>query len=216
MEEEVLGFACCKLDGMVEQGTNGNQRRRDGVLTIAVDPDGPSPESVTDADGPVKVSGMQGSGETINSVVGLANSITFILEFCDRTDRAKDLLAANGHARGNVTEDRGLDEIALITETLTASFNSSALLFTLLNITHDAITLCLADLGPLEGVFQKRISYLMLQAALLEGLEELFIDAFLHEKSSPSTTTLPLVIKDAVMNPLDCVLNIGVIEYDVG
>ena len=81
---------------------------------ILVNPDRTRPQRTTDADGSVQVAGVHGGGQTVGS--GVAKLDGFLLggKFADGADRAEDLLLHDLHLRGDVAEDGGLDEVALV------------------------------------------------------------------------------------------------------
>ena len=90
---------------------------------VCVDPNGTSLEGVGDLDGGVEVLGVDGGGEAVGGRVAELDGILLGLELGDRADGAEDLLFHDLHVLCNVGEDRGLDEVALVTLALAASLN---------------------------------------------------------------------------------------------
>ena len=91
---------------------------------VGVDPDGTRLEGVGDLDGGVEVLGVDGGGETVCAGVAELDGVLLGLELGDRADGAEDLLFYNLHVLCDVGEDRGLDEVALVTLALATSLNS--------------------------------------------------------------------------------------------
>ena len=90
---------------------------------VGVDPDGTRPEGVGDLDGGVEVLGVDGGGETVCAGVAELDGVLLGLELGDRADGAEDLLFHDLHVLCDVGENRGLDEVALVTLALAASLN---------------------------------------------------------------------------------------------
>lgn len=90
---------------------------------VGVDPDGTCLESVGDLDGGVEVLGVDSRGETVCAGVAELDGILLGLELGDRADGAEDLLFHDLHVLCDVGEDRGLDEVALVTLTLATGLN---------------------------------------------------------------------------------------------
>ena len=67
------------------------------------------------------------------------DNVLVVFELDDDTDGAEDLLLDNLHLRLDVGENRGLDEVAFVSVTLTAEVDSRALLPAVINVTHDAL-----------------------------------------------------------------------------
>ena len=81
---------------------------------VGVDPDGAGAERARDLDGGVEVLGVHGGGEAVGGVVAELDGLLLGLELSDRADRAEDLLLHDLHVLGDVGEDGGLDEVALV------------------------------------------------------------------------------------------------------
>lgn len=186
-----------------------------GILT-AVDPDSTSSEVVADADGSVEVLGVDGGGKTVVGVVAELDNLIFGGELGDSADRAEDLLPHDLHVRLDVGEDGGLDEVALVTVALAANLDSSTLLLTGLDVAHDAVILKLADLGALEGLVVEGVTDLVLGGALLEGLDELVVDTLLDVDTRTGAASLAVVEVDTEVDPVNGLLDIGIVEDNVG
>ena len=104
---------------------------------VGVDPDGTRLEGVGDLDGGVEVLGVDGGGETVCAGVAELDGILLGLELGDRADGAEDLLFHDLHVLCNVGEDRGLDEVALVTLALAASLDSGTSVLASLDVPEE-------------------------------------------------------------------------------
>ncbi len=120
------------------------------------------------------------------------------------------------HISGDVGEDGRLNEVALVTMALATSCNGGTALLALLDVAHDALKLKLADLGTLEGVLVEWVTDGVLLGTRLEGGDELVVDAFLNVDTRTGTAALTVVVVDTKVDPRDGLLDIGVIEDNVG
>lgn len=68
----------------------------------------------------------------------------------------------------------------------------------------------------LEGIGGVRITDNVLLCSLLEPLDELVVDTLLNVDSATSTAALAVVEEDTKVDPRDGVVNVGVIEDNVG
>ena len=84
------------------------------------------------------------------------------------------------------------------------------------DLLHDAVELKLRDLWALEGVLVEGVADNVLLRPLLELLDELVVDALLHVDTRAGTAALTVVEEDAEVDPGDGVVDVGVIEDDVG
>lgn len=155
-------------------------------------------------------------GLTIRSAVADLDSILNILEFLNSDDGAEDLLLVDLHVGGDVGEDGRLDEVTLGAVTLTTDSNGSTSILTVLDVLHDAVELELRNLGTLEGVLGEGVTDLVLQSTLLETRNELVVDAFLNQDTGTSAAALTVVVEDTEVGPGDSVVNVGIIEDNVG
>ena len=101
---------------------------------VLVNPDGTSAEFVRDADGGVKVGGVDGCGETVGCRVSETNGVFFGLEFGDGADGAENLFLHDLHVLADTGEDGGLDEVALLAMAFTADFDLRSLLAADINV----------------------------------------------------------------------------------
>ena len=183
---------------------------------LTVDPDGTGLEGVADADARVEIAGVDGGGKTIGGLVAQLDDLLLILELGDGADGAENLLLHDLHVVADVGEDGGLDKVALVAVAVAANLDGGALLLAALDVAHDAVKLDLADLGALEGVLGEGIADLVLLGTLLEGLEELVVDALLDEDAGAGAAALAVVEVDAKVDPRDGLLDVGVVEDNVG
>lgn len=79
------------------------------------------------------------ASQAVAGVVRLPNDVIVIFELDEDADRPEDLLAHDPHVRRAVCEDRGLNEVPLITVTSTAGVARRAFGFPGLDIAHDAL-----------------------------------------------------------------------------
>ena len=153
---------------------------------------------------------------TVVGVVGNLDRLLLGLELLDRAHRPKDLLLHNLHVVRHVGEDGGLDVVSLGAVARTANLHLGARLLALLDVPHDAVKLELGHLGTLEGFRVERVADLVLGRALLEALQELLVDILLHENARSGAAALAVVEVDAKVDPRDGVVNVCVLEDDVG
>lgn len=83
-------------------------------------------------------------------------------------------------------------------------------------ILHNAVELDLGDLRALESVGSEGVANDVLGRTLLELLNELVVDALLHVDARAGTAALAVVEEDAKVDPGDGVVDVGVLEDDVG
>lgn len=107
----------------IEEQTYRNIRVK---LVVAVDPNGTSLELVRDVNGTRDVAREDCSGQTVDSVVGLADQILLVVELDDDNDWAEDLFISNLSAFLDIGEDGRLDEVAFVSVSVSALHNSSA------------------------------------------------------------------------------------------
>ena len=159
---------------------------------------------------------MHSSGQAVGRLVGQLDDIRLVLELADGADRPEDLLLHNLHVRANIAKDGRLDKVPLVAVALSANFDGGALLLAGLDVAHDAVVLELADLGSLECFLREGIADLVLLAALLESLQELVVDALLNVDTGTGAAALAVVVVDAKVDPVDGLLNVGIVEDNVG
>lgn len=185
-------------------------------LVVAVHPHSTSVQGVADTDGGVEASGVDSSGETVVGVVAQVDDLLLILELGDGADGTEDLLLHDLHVGADVAEDGRLDEVALVTVSLTTGLECGTLLLAGLDVAHDAVILKLADLGTLESLVVERVTDLVLGGTLLEGGQELVVDALLNEDTGTGAAALTVVVVDTKVDPADGLLDVGIVEHNVG
>lgn len=159
---------------------------------------------------------MDGSRKTVVGAVSDLDGLGLILELLNGDDRAEDLLLGDLHVRSNVGEDSGLDEVALLTVAVTADGNGGTGLLTVVDVLHDAVELELRDLRTLEGVLLEGVSELVLRSTLLEAGNELVVQTFLDKDTGSSTAALAMVEEDTEVGPGDGVVDVSIVEDNVG
>lgn len=159
---------------------------------------------------------MDGGGQAVVGVVGELEGLRLVLELGDGADGAEDLFLHDLHVGADVGEDGGLDEVALVAVAGAAGLDSGALVGAGLDVAHDAVELQLGDLGALEGLGVEGIADLVGLGARLERREELVVDILLDEDAGAGAAALAVVVVDAEVDPGDGLLDVGVVEHDVG
>lgn len=159
---------------------------------------------------------MRSERRTVGSVVTDLDGVLDVLELLNGDDGAEDLLLDNLHVLGHISEDSGLDEVALIAVALATNGNGGTSLLAVVDVLHDAIELELGDLGTLEGVLLEGVAHLVLGATLLQASDELVVDTLLNQKTGTGAAALTVVVEDTEVGPGDGVVNVSVVEDDVG
>lgn len=103
---------------------------------VGVDPHSSGLERVGDLDGGVEVGGVHGSSKTIVGVVADLDGVLLVLELGDGADGAENLLLHNLHVFSHVAEDGGLNEEALVTDTLATGLDSGTGLLSFLDVSE--------------------------------------------------------------------------------
>ena len=186
-----------------------------GEGRLTVDPDGTSLEGVANTDGSSQVLGVNGRGQAVGAIVCELDGLGLILKLGDGTDRAEDLLLHDLHIGFDIAKDSGLDEITLVTVALTTDLDCRTFVLAGLDVTHDAVILKLADLRALEGLLMERITDNVLASTGLESLDKLVVDALLHVDARSGAAALAVVEVNAEVDPVDGLLDIGVVEHDI-
>ena len=109
---------------------------------VRVDPDGAGLEGVGDLDGGVEVLGVDGGGEAVGGGVADLDGLLFRRELGDGAHGAEDLLLHDLHVLGDVGEDGGLDEVALVALAVAADLDRGAGVFAFFDV---AVSESLAD-----------------------------------------------------------------------
>ena len=104
---------------------------------VVVHPDGTSAKGVCNADSGVDVCGVDGCGETVGGVVADLDGILLGLELGDGADWTENFFLHDLHVLADTGEDRGLDEVALVTVSLAADFDFGAGLLALVDVARE-------------------------------------------------------------------------------
>jgi hypothetical protein len=185
---------------------------------VCVDPDSSGLERVRHLDGCVEVRCVDCGSETVVGVVTDRDGILLGLELGDGAHGAEDLFLYNLHVLGDVGEDGGFDEEALVADTLAAGLDGCAGLLALLNVTierqhckshidgkgvlpHNPVELDLRDLRTLEGFWVEGVANSVLRSPRLELLHELVVDTLLDVDARTSAATLSVVEVDTEVDP---------------
>lgn len=153
---------------------------------------------------------------TVLRAVTDLDSLVSVLELLDGDDGAEDLLLGDLHVGSDIGEQSGLDVVALVAVALTTERNGSTTLLTVLDVLHDAVELELGDLRTLEGVGGEGVTELVLGGTLPEASDELVVDALLDQQPRAGAAALTVVEEDTKVGPRDGVVNVGILEDNVG
>lgn len=93
---------------------------------VGVDPHGAGLERIADLDGGVEVGGVHGGGKAVGALVAGGDDLLLGGELGDGADGAEDLLLHDLHVLGDVGEDGGLDEVALVALAVAADLDGGA------------------------------------------------------------------------------------------
>lgn len=213
---------CVVAEGILAQlATNtGLLEATEGHLVaehvVVVDPDGAGLQGVGNTDGGVEVGGVHGSGKAVGTLVAGLDDFLLGLELADGADGAEDFFLHDLHVRADVGEDGGLDEVALVAVTFTASLDLGTGFLAGLDVLHDSVELELANLRTLEGLLVEWVADDVLCRSFSEFLNELVVDTRLDIDSGASTAALAVVEENTKVDPRDGVLKVGVVEDNVG
>lgn len=153
---------------------------------------------------------------TVCRVVTDLDSLGLILELLDNDDGTKDLFLGNLHLRSNISEDGRLDEVTLGTVALTTESNGGTLVLAMVDVLHDTVELELGDLRTLEGSRLEGVTKLVLSGTLLEAGNKLVVDTLLDQQAGTSAAALAVIVEDTEVSPRDGVVDIGIVEDNVG
>lgn len=101
---------------------------------VCVDPNCSGLERIGNLDGSLEVGGVEGGSETVCGRVANLDDLFLGLELGNCAYWAENLFLLDLHVLGNVGEDGGLNEVALVTLSLTTSLDSGARLLAILNV----------------------------------------------------------------------------------
>lgn len=164
--------------------------------------------------------GLSNEGEhrehTVLTAVTDLDCLLSVLELLDGDDGTEDLLLGDLHVGSDIGEQSGLDVVALVAVALTTERNGSTAILAVLDVLHNAVELELGDLRTLEGVGGEGVTELVLGGTLPEASDELVVDALLDQQPRAGTAALAVVEEDTKVGPRDGVVNVSILEDDVG
>ena len=108
---------------------------------VLVDPYGASLQGVAYTDSGVQVLSVDSRGETIGGCVANSDGVFLGLELGDGADRAKDLILHDLHVFADVGEDGWLNEIALVTVSLSTNLDLGSFLTTGVDVSGSQISM---------------------------------------------------------------------------
>merc|ERR1712098_518861 len=120
------------------------------------------------------------------------------------------------HVLLHTREDSRLDEVTFLAMAIATSLNLGTSILASLDVVHDAVKLQLADLRTLEGVAGEWVTNNVLCGAALEGLDKLVVDARLDVNARAGTAALAVVEENTKVHPRDGILDVGIVEDNVG
>lgn len=153
---------------------------------------------------------------TVLTAVTDLDCLLSVLELLDGDDGTEDLLLGDLHVGSDIGEQSGLDVVALVAVALTTERNGSTAILAVLDVLHNAVELELGDLRTLEGVGGEGVTELVLGGTLPEASDELVVDALLDQQPRAGTAALAVVEEDTKVGPRDGVVNVSILEDDVG
>lgn len=183
---------------------------------IVVDPDSTRLQRICDTNTRVQILGVHCRRQTVRRRVTNANSLLFGLELLNGADGAEDFFLHDLHVLIDVGEDGGLNEVAFRTVAAASNLQLGTLLLAMVDVRHDAIILQLRDLRTLEGLGVEGVANLVLLGAGLEALNEVVVDVFLDQDTGTGAAALAVVKVDAEVDPRDGVVDVCVLEDDIG
>jgi hypothetical protein len=187
-----------------------------GEHVVHVDPAGSGLEAVGDLHGGVDVLGVDSGSKTVGSSVSEGDDLVDGLELGDRSNGSEDLLLHDLHVHLNISEDSRLNEVTSLSETLSSGNDGSSLSLSGLNVSHDTLELKSGNLRSLEGVLGEGVSELVLGNTGLELFNEGVVNLLLDVDTGSSTAGLSVVEEDSHVGPLNGLVEVGVLEDDVG
>lgn len=101
---------------------------------VCVDPHCSGLERIGNLDGSLQVAGVEGGSETVCGGVANLDDLFLGLELGNCAYWAENLFLLDLHVLGDVGEDGGLNEVALVTLSLATSLDSGTGLLTILNV----------------------------------------------------------------------------------
>jgi hypothetical protein len=108
---------------------------------ILVNLDSTSSKTIRYTDCSIEISRVDSRGETESWVIRGLEDLLFGLELGNGANRAKDLFLYDFHVFTDIGENFQLDEVSLVTITLTTSYNGGTSLLAVYNITYDTVIL---------------------------------------------------------------------------
>ncbi len=165
--------------------------------------------------------GPDRAGEAVDAVVGDAHGVLLRVEWDDRRDRPEDLFLRHAHLRSPPSEDGRHQEVAVRQRRIVglgpAVEQLRALLLADLDVARAPCAFCCGEMiAPMSLALVERIAHLHLLRARDEPLGELVEDAALHEQARACRAVLATVGEDGRDALLDGLVQIGVVEDDVG
>ena len=151
-------------------------------------------------------------GEPVRRVVRDADRLVLRREACDPGDRAERLLAAHRRVRGNVDEHGRLEELPL--DPLAADDDLGTTRRRVGDVALDLLDGGLVDERPDVDALGEPVRHLEPAHGLREALEEVVVDALLHEQPVRRDAGLPGVAELARDRAGDRLVEVGVVEHD--
>src|SRR6516164_6162390 len=155
-------------------------------LHLAVQPHGSGLEALGDSVCPAQVRGPGGGGQAVGAVVGQRDRFVLVVERYDRDHRSEDLLLEQPARGGDVGEHGRVDEVALAVEPVPTGDDLDAVRLALVEVTHDAGELLLADQRTDQAALVLGAALRQPVREVRQALHELLVDAALDEDARPA------------------------------
>src|SRR6266480_7815688 len=159
--------------------------------------------------------GPDACAEAVRRVVRLLDGLVGRAEGEHRQHRAEDLLLCYAIALRDVREDGRCEPVALLRQPARRLVDLRALLLAGFDELTNLVELLLGVDRPDVGVLVQRIADAKRRQPALELLHDGLVDRLLDEQARAGAADVPLVEVDAVDDPLDGLIESGVVEDDV-
>src|ERR687888_467268 len=153
--------------------------------------------------------------EAVRRVVRLLDRFLRCAEGEDREDGAEDLFLRDPVALRDVREDGGREPVAALGEAARRLVDLRALLLAGRDQLRDLVELLLRVDRADVGVLVERVADAEGRESPLQLLDDRLVDRLLHEQPRACAADVALVEVDAVDDPLDRLVERGVVEDDV-
>src|SRR5438445_4373091 len=191
------------------------ERRRRVEPVVRVGPDDPRAQALGHPENPRALLRPDAGAEPVRRVVRLLERFLGRAERQDREHRTEDLLLRDPVALCDVREDGRDEPVALLRQAAGRLVDLRALLLAGRNELLDLLELLLGVDRADVGVLVQRISDSQRGEPALELLDHRLVDRLLYEQARARTAHVALIEVDPVDDPLDRLVESGVVENDI-